>query len=85
MTATAEQQQLTEVLLDAVEGTDFPSAAQLDRIERVISSREELEVYIAILTQKVEGKIAPDGQLLDRLERLLGLLQRLDQETRKER
>lgn len=85
MTATAEQQQLTEVLLDAVEKTDFPSAAQLDRIERVISSREELEAYIAILTQKVEGKMFPDGQLLARLERLLAVLQRADQETRRER
>ena len=83
MTATAEQQRLAEVLLDAVEKTDFPSAAQLDRIERVISSRKELEDYIAILTQKVEGKISPDRQLLDRIERLLALLQRVDQETRK--
>ena len=83
MTATAEQQQLTQVLLDAVEQTDFPSAAQLDRIERVISSRKELEDYIAILMQKVEGKISPDRQLLDRIERLLALLQRVDQETRK--
>jgi hypothetical protein len=81
MAATAEQQQLTEVLLDEVSETDFPSATQLDRIERLISTRAELETYIAVLTEKVQGKMFPDGRLLDRLERLLSLLKRVDQEA----
>ena len=85
MAATAEQQKLTEVLLDEISETDFPSARVLDRIERLISSREELETYIAVLTQKVEGKLAPDNRLLDRLERLLRVLQRVDQEAGKGR
>jgi hypothetical protein len=83
--ATAEQQQLTEVLLDELEGTAFPSAAQLDRIERLISTRDELEDYVTLLTQKVEGKMFPDRHLLDRLERLLRVLQRVDQETSRKR
>jgi hypothetical protein len=83
--ATAEQQQLTEVLLDELEGTAFPSTAQLDRIERLISTRDELEDYLAILMQKVQGKMFPDRHMLDRLERLLRVLQRFDQETRSER
>jgi hypothetical protein len=78
--ATAERQQLTEVLLDAVQETDFPTPAQLDRIERLISSRDELEVYIRILTQKVDETRFPPGNLLDRLERLLRVLQRVDQQ-----
>jgi hypothetical protein len=81
MAATAERQQLTEILLDEIQGTDFPSAAGLDRIERLISTREELENYIAILIQKVRGKTFPDGGMLDRLERLLGVLQRVDLEA----
>jgi hypothetical protein len=81
MAATAEHQQLTQVLLDEVQRTDFPSAAQLDRIERLISTREELEDYIAILLQKTEGKMFPDRRLLDRIERLLSVLQRLAQEN----
>ena len=85
MAATAEQQQLTEVLLDEIERTAFPSAAQLDRIERLISTRDELEDYLAILMQKLQGKMFPDRQMLDRLERLLRVLQRVDQETRSER
>jgi hypothetical protein len=80
--ATAERQQLAATLLDEVQQTSFPSQAQLDRIERLISSREELEDYIAILAQKVEGKMFPHGELLDRIERLLRVLQRVDQEAR---
>ncbi|HET8751224.1 MAG TPA: hypothetical protein VFM43_01710 [Gaiellaceae bacterium] len=80
MAATAERQQLTGVLLDQVQRTNFPAAAQLDRIERLISTRDELEDYIAILAQKVQGKAFPHGELLDRLERLLRVLQRADEE-----
>jgi len=46
----------------------------------LISTREELETYIAILTQKVEGAAFSPGHLLDRLERLLRVLKRADQE-----
>lgn len=84
MAATAERQQLTEILLGEIQGTDFPSAAGLDRVERLISTREELENYIAILIQKVQGKAFPGGGMLDRLERLLGVLQRVDQEAQSE-
>jgi hypothetical protein len=82
--ATAERQQLTAVLLDQIEATEFPSKGLLDRAERLISSREELEDYVAVLIKKVEGKMAPYGELLDRLERLLSVLQRLDQEARRD-
>ena len=84
MAVKAERQQLAQVLLDEVAETAFPSSAQLDRIERLISSREELEDYIAVLLQKVQGKLAPDPQILDRLERLLSVLQRVDREARKD-
>jgi hypothetical protein len=80
--ATAERQQVTATLLDEVEQTSFPSPAQLDRIERLVSSREELEDYIAILVQKVQGKKFPHRELLDRIERLLRVLQRVDDEDR---
>ena len=83
MRATAEQQQLTEVLLDELCETSFPSATQLDRIERLLWSREELETYIAVLIDKVEGKISPDSGLLDRIERLVGLLRQVDQQAGK--
>lgn len=85
MPATAEQQRVTEILLDEVRGTAFPSTAQLDRVERLISTREELEDYIGILAQTVQKTRFPHRDLVDRLERLLRVLQRFDQETRSER
>jgi hypothetical protein len=85
LAATAERQQLTEVLLGEIQETEFPSTEQLDRIERLISGRDELEDYIAILIAKVQGKISPHRELLDRLERLLRVLQRVDREARSER
>jgi len=54
----------------------------LDRIERLISTRDELEDYIAVLVAKVEGKMFPHKELLDRIERLLRVLRRADQEKR---
>ncbi|HEY3551418.1 MAG TPA: hypothetical protein VGK69_10250 [Gaiellaceae bacterium] len=85
MPATAERQQVTETLLQEIQETRFPSAAQLDRIERLISTREELEDYIAILMHTVQSTKFPAGHMLDRLERLLRVLQRVDQEARSER
>jgi hypothetical protein len=79
--ATVERQQLTEDLLATLQETDSPSAEQLDRIERLISTRDELEVYVASLMKKVRGKMSPDRRILDRIERLLRVLQRIDEEA----
>ena len=79
MAATAQQQQLTEDLLSTLEETNSPSSDHLDRIERLISTREELEAYLASLMKKVQGKMSPDRRILDRIERLLKVLERTDQ------
>jgi hypothetical protein len=81
LAATSEQQQLTEFLLQEIQETAFPSAPQLDRVERLISTREELELYIACLTEKVEATSFPPRPLLDRLERLLRVARRFDEEN----
>jgi predicted nucleic acid-binding Zn-ribbon protein len=85
MDAEAERQQWTQELLHELEESSSPSAALMDRIERLISSREELEQYTAILTKKVRGQRSPTAHIQDRLERLLKLLEQFDdlQETRK--
>jgi hypothetical protein len=77
--AAAERQQLAAILLDEVEQTAFPSISLLDRVERLISTREELEDYVGLLLDKVEGKIAPYRPLLDRIERLLSVLQQANE------
>lgn len=84
MAATAERQQVTADLLQGIQETRFPSREQLDRIERLISTREELEQYIAILAERVEKTRFPARDMLDRLERLLRVLQRFDEEARRE-
>jgi hypothetical protein len=53
---------------------------QLDRVEGLISTRDELRTYIAVLTEKLEGKMFPARQQLDRLERLVSVLERFDRE-----
>jgi len=83
--ATAEQQQLTEALLSQIQESDFPSPTQLDRIEQLISTRDELETYIAVLTQKVQASSFPPTSLVDRIQRLLRVLKRVDQEEQSER
>lgn len=82
MATTVERQQLTRALLGALKERNTPSPGELDRIERLISSREELQLYIDTLSKNVRGKVAPDVRLLDRLERLLRVMQLVDQETR---
>jgi hypothetical protein len=84
MQTTAEQQQLTEILLDGIQSADHSSAGELDRVERFISTREELQVYLAILIEKVEALRFPDKGLLDRLERVLSVWQRVEQERPEE-
>lgn len=79
MAATAERQHLTELLLDEVQRAGFPGAGQLDRVERLISTREELEEYIAILIEKTEARRFQDHHLLDRIERLLQALHHAEQ------
>jgi hypothetical protein len=83
--STAEQHQLTEVLLSQIQESGFPSPAQLDRVEQLISRREELETYIAVLAQKVEGTSYAAAPMLDRIQRLIRVLQRFDEEEQSER
>jgi hypothetical protein len=83
--APAEQQQLTQALLGHIQESAFPAAAQLDRVEQLISTRDELETYIAILTQRVEASNYPPSSLVDRIQRLLRVLKRLDLEEQSER
>jgi hypothetical protein len=79
MDATAEREQWTEDLLCELEESNFPTVALLDRIERMISTRDELDRYTAILNEKVRGEKFPTAHMQDRLLRLLELLQRLEQ------
>jgi hypothetical protein len=86
MDAAAVRQQLTERLLHQFEESEFPDLPLLNRIESMISTREELERYAEILVAKTQDeKLPPTAHMLDRTERVLKLLQqirRLEKQTR---
>jgi hypothetical protein len=78
MDATAVRQQMTDSFLREIEDSKFPNLNLLDRVESMISTREELERYTEILVAKATGDEHPSGDMLDRVERLLKMLQHLD-------
>lgn len=63
-----------EILMDQVREVQYPSVEILDRIERTLESRDQLEEYMGILFERVESCEYPSKQLLDRLERLSPLI-----------
>lgn len=71
--ATA-QNRYFESLMKQVRESQYPSTEVMDRIERTLESREQLEEYMAILFERVERCEYPSKQLLDRLERLSPLV-----------
>lgn len=56
MDASAEYHKLTERNLEDIAQADYPSISLMNRVERMISSKDELETYAAILGEKaLEG------------------------------
>ena len=68
----------TELLLERIDETRFPSGDLMNRVESVLASPEHAERYVQILIDRVEQTRYPSGQLLDRLERALGRLAAVD-------
>ncbi len=68
------QNRYFETLMDQVREVQYPSVEILDRIERTLESRDQLEEYLGILFERVESCQYPSKQLLDRLERLSPLV-----------
>jgi uncharacterized protein YutE (UPF0331/DUF86 family) len=59
MDAVALQQELTDDFSRQLEKSEFPNGELMDRIERMVSMREELERYTEILTEKVRRTTFP--------------------------
>jgi len=68
------QNRYFEILMDQVREVQYPGVEILDRIERTLESRDQLEEYMGILFERVESCQYPSKQLLDRLERLSPLV-----------
>jgi hypothetical protein len=78
MDATVVREQITEQLLQKLEGSRFLHVGLMNRIEARLRTREELERYIGVLVAKLEETDFRSETMMDRIDRLLGLLQRFD-------
>lgn len=64
----------TELLLQRIEETRFPSTDLMNRVESLLATRDHSERYVQILMDRVEQTRYPAAHLLDRVERVLGQL-----------
>jgi hypothetical protein len=67
--ATA-QKRYVEILFEQIRHVQYPSVELMDRLERSLETREQLDEYMGILFDRVESCQYPSKQLLDRIERL---------------
>ena len=75
MSASDLRRKYEDELLDAIDGTSYPSTAMLERFEAAVREPGELERYIGMLMEKAQGRF-PNLQLLDRINGLIGTLER---------
>jgi hypothetical protein len=68
MPITKAHDRYMRVLLDRIEGSQYPSGELMDRVE-ILLDREHVDEYVEILFEKVEGDQYPSKQLLDRIAR----------------
>ena len=72
--ATASpHQRYVHFLMERVRRDTYPSGSELDRIERFISTPDDLVDYLEYLFERIENSGRPSSQLMNRLERILAL------------
>jgi hypothetical protein len=59
------------LLMQRVLNDNHPSSSDLDRIERSMTTPDEVATYLQYLLEKVAGSNNPSSQMMDRVERLL--------------
>jgi hypothetical protein len=80
--AAAVQEQLIDELLDKVEEQKCRNAPLMNRVEQMLSTKEQVERYVELLLRKLQAEKHMDYPTLDRVDRLLGMLTTLErQET----
>ena len=68
MPLTKAHDRYMQVLLDRIRADDYPSSAQMDRVE-ILLDRDHVDDYLEILFEKVESCHYPSNMLLDRISR----------------
>jgi chemotaxis receptor (MCP) glutamine deamidase CheD len=64
-------QRYVELLMERVRNDTYPSGSDLDRIERSMTTGNEVVAYLQYLLEKVGEENHPSSQMMDRVERLL--------------
>ena len=59
-----------ELLLERIDGDDYPSGELMDRAEVAMTKPEHLAAYLDVLLEKVSESRYPSKQMLDRINRL---------------
>jgi len=78
MEAARVQDQLTDRLMQRLEGSKFLHIPLMNRIEGRIRTKEQLANYTAVLVHELEARKFQDEWLIDRIDRVLDLQRRLE-------
>ena len=73
MTSEHPSDRLHRILIERMQSCEYPSVALMDRIEQMLSSREQAAQYAHALLDKITQY--PSLQLLDRLSALLSRIE----------
>lgn len=76
---TTVRQQFADRTLRTIARTRHPSHQMLDRLERSLRTRGDLEAYGWLVRQLTEGQRHPSPRMLDRLDQCALTLELLDQ------
>jgi hypothetical protein len=68
MDAPALRQRLLEMQIEQLRDEKFPSVEMMNRVERSLQTREQLEEYARILLEKLESTRFPTLAMRNRLE-----------------
>lgn len=71
MDVDALRRRSTDLLLDRIEETRFPSNDYMNRVETSLATDEQAERYVNMLMQNLEDVRYPSPQLLERARRVL--------------
>ena len=72
--ATEAQDRYVKYVLGLLSEDQYPSGELMDRLEAMLTEREQVAAYLDVLFDKVESCQYPSKQLLDRISRLSPLV-----------
>lgn len=73
------RQQFADRMVRTIARTRHPSHQMLQRLERSLRTREDLEAYGWLVLRLTDGQRHPSPRMLDRLDRCARTLELLDQ------